>query len=226
MKQGYVIIGFWIVLLSAGFFIVRASLLEEQESSKSQIVEQTTVSYLPLEEGVFKLSHNAMDYLQQEGLAAESNKAMSSYYHQRAFSGAPPTIPHPVTEKQNMGDKDCLQCHQDGGYVDKYKAYTPITPHPEFINCKQCHVSATTSSMFKPNNWSLSSPPETNQRALPGSPPIIPHDLEMRNNCLACHAGPAAPKKIRVSHPNRVNCLQCHTLKDNFLKTSDEWIRK
>ena len=43
-----------------------------------------------------------------------------------------------------------------------------------------------------------------------GSPPVIPHKLFMRENCLSCHAGPSAPKEIRMSHPERVNCRQCH----------------
>jgi cytochrome c-type protein NapB len=41
-------------------------------------------------------------------------------------------------------------------------------------------------------------------------PPPIPHDLQFRENCLACHGGPAAVAAIRTSHPERVNCRQCH----------------
>ena len=45
----------------------------------------------------------------------------------------------------------------------------------------------------------------------------MPHSLQNRENCLACHAGPAAPIEIKVSHPERSNCRQCHALnnKDN-----------
>lgn len=35
----------------------------------------------------------------------------------------------------------------------------------------------------------------------------------MRENCVSCHAGPSAPKEIRVTHPERVNCRQCHVPK-------------
>jgi cytochrome c-type protein NapB len=47
---------------------------------------------------------------------------------------------------------------------------------------------------------------------LPGGPPPIPHGLQMRENCLACHAGPAAVAEIRTPHPTLVNCRQCHAL--------------
>jgi cytochrome c-type protein NapB len=42
------------------------------------------------------------------------------------------------------------------------------------------------------------------------SPPLIPHDLQLRGNCLACHAGPGGVEEIRSTHPERANCRQCH----------------
>ncbi len=48
-----------------------------------------------------------------------------------------------------------------------------------------------------------------------GSPPMIPHQLQMRESCVSCHAGPSAPKEIRVTHPERINCRQCHLPKIN-----------
>jgi cytochrome c-type protein NapB len=32
----------------------------------------------------------------------------------------------------------------------------------------------------------------------------------MRENCTACHDGPAAREEIRTPHPERVRCRQCH----------------
>ena len=49
--------------------------------------------------------------------------------------------------------------------------------------------------------------------------PSIPHPLEGRENCLACHTGPAAREEIRTSHPERERCQQCHvpsTTSDTF----------
>ena len=42
------------------------------------------------------------------------------------------------------------------------------------------------------------------------APPTIPHKTFMRENCVACHAGPAAREEIRTSHPERRRCRQCH----------------
>ncbi len=47
-----------------------------------------------------------------------------------------------------------------------------------------------------------------------GSPLWIPHDLQLRGNCLACHGGPAAVAEIRTAHPERANCRQCHVPAD------------
>lgn len=225
MKQGYVIIGFWIVLLGAAGIIVKASLAEEQAFNYSEIIVQPATSALPVEEGVFRLSNNSEEFLKLVNQGVTSNNNLASYHKRRAFPGAPPTIPHPAEEAHSMGGKDCLQCHQNGGYVDEYKAYAPITPHTEYINCKQCHVPVKSKGAFKPNNWVKPSAVDEKQQALIGSPPIIPHSLEMRSNCLACHAGPSAPQEIRVTHPNRVNCRQCHALNVNSNNTTKIWTR-
>jgi cytochrome c-type protein NapB len=46
------------------------------------------------------------------------------------------------------------------------------------------------------------------------NPPPIPHDLQFRENCLTCHAGPAAVAELRTRHPERANCRQCHLVAD------------
>ncbi len=225
MKQGYVIIGFWIVLLIAAGFIINASLTAEQTLSYSELIHPPATNALPIEEGVFKLSHNAEAFLALANKGVNSTNNLKGYHQRRAYPGAPPIIPHETEEAHSMGGKDCLQCHENGGYVDKYKAYAPITPHKEYINCKQCHVPVNSNGTFKPNTWVKPAAPEAKQQALLGSPPIIPHTLEMRNNCLACHAGPSAPIEIKVSHPERINCRQCHALNVNTKNTTKIWTR-
>ena len=123
MKQGYVIIGFWIMLLAAAGIIIYASLNEEQKSGNSEIIEEVSSNSLPIEEGVFKLSSSAKTLSEIARLGVSSTNTLQSYYNRRAFPGAPPIIPHSTEEAHSMGGKDCLQCHQNGGYVDKYKAY-------------------------------------------------------------------------------------------------------
>ena len=114
-----------------------------------------------------------------------------------------------ISEK-GIGGKTCLQCHENGGYAEQFKAFAPVTPHPELLNCRQCHVPKTTEGLFVNSNFTKIAPPLLGQSAMTGSPPVIPHTLQLRENCLACHAGPAAPTAIKVSHPERVNCRQCH----------------
>ena len=48
------------------------------------------------------------------------------------------------------------------------------------------------------------------QRLTDYSPPVIPHKTFMRENCTACHTGPAAREEIRTPHPERARCRQCH----------------
>jgi cytochrome c-type protein NapB len=49
----------------------------------------------------------------------------------RAYPGAPPTVPHRLETRRH-----CLGCHGDFGG-------SPIrTPHPDRVNCRQCHVES------------------------------------------------------------------------------------
>jgi nitrate reductase (cytochrome), electron transfer subunit len=113
-----------------------------------------------------------------------------------------PPIPHGL----EMGE-NCLACH---GGPDAPAAIR--TSHPTRGNCLQCHVPASTSGAVAATASSTTEPSGSGHTALLGSPPPIPHGLQMRENCLACHAGPGAVAELRSSHPTRVNCRQCHAL--------------
>lgn len=138
------------------------------------------------------------------------SRFLEPYYQHRAYPGAPPFIPHPVENDMNTTFGACNSCHEKGGYVPKLQAFAPQTPHADFSNCRQCHVPQSTESLFVETTWQTMTPPLLGRAALPGGPPPIPHTLHMRENCSACHAGPAAPVEIRTSHPERVSCRQCH----------------
>lgn len=138
-------------------------------------------------------------------------RTLREYYSRRAYAGAPPIIPHAV-ENDGVINDDCLSCHQDGGYVPEYNAYTPITPHPEMGNCRQCHVPQTVEGLFVATEWMQPDLPKRGRQSIPGGPLQIPHPLQFRENCLACHAGPQAVVEIRSSHPERENCQQCHVV--------------
>lgn len=164
-------------------------------------------------------------------------RTMATFRSLRAYPGAPPRIPHGLTpsEFQTGG---CNTCHERGGYSQRFGAYVPVTPHPDMGACLQCHVgdaalmaiplpdsdpNARCRQCHAPNatrwtdatlNWEpMAWPPLP--RGTPGTdPPPIPHELQFRGNCLACHAAPAAVAEIRTQHPERANCRQCHVTID------------
>ncbi len=144
-----------------------------------------------------------------EGRARGGSRSLAGFRALRAYPGAPPRIPHEVTDGEFMGT-ECLQCHGRGGWAPRMGTYTPPTPHPEMKNCLQCHVPQNTEGRFRPTDWVAAPWPEGGRRAMEGSPLVMPHDLTMRGACLACHGGPSAVAEIRTTHPERVNCRQCH----------------
>lgn len=201
-------------ILFIGFITVWHFSYQSGFEEASIIVDDSSITnVMPSEKGVFKRADHAIDYSKMP-IDETHQRVLETYYDNRAYHGAPPTIPHEIDGERTHGGKTCLKCHENGGYVDKYKAYTPVTPHPELVNCRQCHVPEYTSKTFKPTgNAEFETPEVGKNNALLTSPPVIPHQIQLRENCLACHAGPAAPKEIRVSHPERVNCRQCHVPK-------------
>jgi len=127
----------------------------------------------------------------------------------RAFPGAPPFIPHELAPGLQR-TQDCAPCHRLGGYQPGFVTYAPRTPHPRFRTCMQCHVNVVTDDLFRPTEWRTVAWPVVDGRLDEGTPPLIPHLLQMRTNCLTCHGGPAAEVEIKSGHPERFNCRQCH----------------
>ncbi len=129
----------------------------------------------------------------------------------RAFDGAPPVIPH-----EALG-ADCTICHTNSGREVPTLGWAPANPHAgtDYVgavsNCRQCHVFSRADSVFKASNFAgLPQTVHQSSSAFPGGPPGVPHTLLLRENCQACHAGPAARPEIVCSHPERENCRQCH----------------
>jgi nitrate reductase (cytochrome), electron transfer subunit len=162
-------------------------------------------------------------------------RTISGYRAIRAYPGAPPRVPHGLTTEEVMGGR-CNTCHERGGYSPRFGAYVPVTPHPELHGCLQCHPTdaaivgvplpdarpdATCRQCHAPASrmagepgldWRPAPWPELAGIRRDGTPPDIPHDLQLRGDCVACHAGPGAVAEIRTSHPERANCRQCHLL--------------
>lgn len=153
----------------------------------------------------------------------------------RAYPGAPPFIPHGLTAEEYR-TTGCNACHERGGYVKRFDAYSPVAPHPELLDCLQCHLprDAVVGVRFPDRganavcfqchvldgplptfvalDWPAPRWPSVAQAALTGGPPPIPHDLQLRGNCLTCHMAPGGVEEIRTTHPERSDCRQCHVL--------------
>ena len=129
----------------------------------------------------------------------------------RLYDGAPPTIPH-----MDFGAA-CTACHDDQGIAVRGVGFAPPSPHdgtPEAsvtTRCRQCHVFIETDRLFVESSFTgLGQDLRPGGRLYPGAPPTIPHKILMRENCAACHTGPAAREEVRTSHPERTRCRQCH----------------
>ncbi|MCK6541255.1 nitrate reductase cytochrome c-type subunit [bacterium] len=207
------------LLMLCVIVIVGQSVIQSGAEAYTPSVKTPGEAVLPDEAGVFKQSDQALYYL--ETLHQQGSRTLAAFYERRAFDGAPPVIPHEVTDERSVGGNTCLQCHENGGFVPKFNAYAPVSPHPQFLSCRQCHVPVTTRNVFRASGFTPVKPPAINRSALTGAPPQIPHDLQMRENCLACHGGPASVREIRTPHPDRVNCRQCH----GAIEDNTAWIR-
>lgn len=140
-----------------------------------------------------------------------TDAALADRAGNRAYAGAPPTVPHPIEQRSAAS---CLACHRDGLVVERRRA-SKIS-HPPYRNCTQCHVAAAPQSVLdarepppqrqRPGTREAASGP----RAWPGAPPQIPHGTWMREDCRSCH-GPAGRPGLQTSHPERHHCQQCHT---------------
>lgn len=217
MKKRLGIISLFVILFLAFVIIWNYSYQTGLEEAYIPVENTSEIKVIPSESGVFERSEFALEYA---NMPVDDNhqRTLDTYYNNRAYHGAPPSIPHPVKNERSLGGNTCLQCHQNGGFVEKFDAYAPVTPHPEMVNCRQCHVAQNSETLFKSAYLVRVDAPEVGvNNALIGTPPMIPHQIQMRENCLACHAGPAAPKEIRVSHPERVNCRQCHVPTDRVV---------
>lgn len=140
----------------------------------------------------------------------DGRRTLNTYYELRQYPGSPPWVPHDVAPSFKGDNVKCLSCHGNGGYDANLDAFAPVTPHPEYENCSQCHVPQLTTENFVETNWQSIPPPLLGRSAMGGSPPPIPHSLQIREDCIACHTGPAAVAEIRVEHGSRGNCRQCH----------------
>ncbi len=150
-------------------------------------------------------------YGSQPADAESRGLAIAQRVQRRAYSGAPPVVPHAIDQQSAAS---CLVCHGQGLAVGMVIA--PRMSHQSYNNCTQCHVESVNRSLpptaglrVAGNRFQGLSSPGPGERAWPGAPPTIPHTTWMRENCNSCH-GELASAGLRTSHPWRGSCLQCH----------------
>lgn len=199
------------LLMLAAVFVVAGSLRTANAPAQVPLAAGEAAPVIASEAGVFEPGRSGRPTLDVPVRADAGGRTLDGFYRRRAYPGAPPPVPHPVADGRSIGGRSCLVCHGDGGWVPAFTAYAPVTPHPELASCLQCHVASGRAGPFRASTFAPPSPPSS-AAALPGSPPPIPHALQLRESCLACHAGPSAVREIRTTHPERVNCRQCHVL--------------
>jgi cytochrome c-type protein NapB len=225
MRKRLGIISLFVILFIAFIIVWNFSYETGKEEAYIPVKENNVREIIPSETGVFKRSKFALDYANMP-IDKNHERSLKTYYNNRAYHGAPPNIPHPVKNDLTVGENTCLQCHENGGFTEKFNAYAPVTPHPEMVNCRQCHVEKKTNGTFKPFAYrDVVAPKAGINNALVSSPPVIPHQIQMHENCLSCHAGPSAPKEIRVLHPERVNCRQCHVINNKEIEDIGVFIK-
>jgi len=205
-KVGKIFLAFAGICVIALPFIVFSAFSYEPKEIKAAVVETQSLDFDQSGDAIFE-NYDRITRYYLEGASTE--RTLGEYYSRRQYAGSPPYIPHTV-EKADETKLECLTCHARGGWTEELKRTTPITPHPEYVSCRQCHVRITEDKLFVENNWASLPPPRLGRSHLPGAPPPIPHDLQMRGDCIACHVGPGAVTAIRVEHPLRGNCRQCH----------------
>ena len=203
-KPGKLFLVFAGLCVAALPFIVLSALSSEPDFQAAAIIQVPDQTIDHQAKSLFaSFSQTSTAYMD----GSSSARTLEEYYSRRQYIGSPPFIPHAVTAKD---DKGCVTCHAQGGWAKEFKRFTPVTPHPEKASCRQCHVKPLSEELFVETNWQTVSPPLLGRSYLPGGPPPVPHALQMRENCIACHVGPGAVTPIRVEHPMRGNCRQCH----------------
>jgi hypothetical protein len=129
----------------------------------------------------------------------------------RAYDGAPAVIPH------RAFGAACTSCHTAAGMAVADVGFAPPAPHlatrglQAEARCELCHVYRRSDGVWRASRFEgLAQDLRQGRRLTATAPPVMPHAAFMRENCLACHGGPAAREEIRTSHPERVRCRQCH----------------
>lgn len=188
---------------------------ENEARSYGELLEDPFRSNEQWQGEIERLASERPDLFEEVEVDDEArDDAVADRAENRAYNGAPPTVPHPVKQ---TGDLACAACHTEGVEV-RGRTASPMS-HEFRTNCTQCHVSQEVPAPFNQGS-TTSGPPLDNAfagapsagegpRAYEGAPPQIPHSTHMREECASCH-GPMGRDGLKTTHPWRQSCQQCH----------------
>jgi len=225
------------VAVMLAFVLLVGAMIDRDEPPgfPAPVPDGSAIAPIASEAGVFRLRPEELAVATSfVGDRQGHRRSLEIYRRLRAYPGAPPRIPHGLTDEEYRTGR-CNVCHEKGGWVARFGTYAPVTPHPEYGSCLQCHAPSDelvgvplpesertlvcvqchvdpdrAPATFVPTDWRAAAWPDTDVQAMDGSPHVVPHDVAGRSNCLACHAGPSAIAELRTDHPERVSCRQCH----------------
>ncbi len=214
-----------------GYFTgLQAPMKVTTRSTPQSAPDPETVDHVPLGVGVIPATHyadmasqsaerrsrtelaslkSAVDPLAEIRIdPQEKRAALQQRAQNRAFNGAPPTIPHAIDQ---LSDASCVACHKDGVLTKSLRISR--MSHTFLTNCTQCHVEShprhMPATVFRENTFAGLPAPAAGPRAFAGAPPQIPHSTWMRSDCMSCH-GYEGRHGLRTTHPWRNSCQQCH----------------
>ena len=136
------IIGTFIILAVIISQSIEGRLSKSDEHAHHSVLDTISKTMERKEENTSALSYSRD--IRKDGAKI---RTLKEFYSRRAYPGAPPVIPHAVEKDGIIADR-CLTCHENGGYVQSFKAYAPVSPHPEKENCRQCHVPVVEKELF------------------------------------------------------------------------------
>ncbi len=227
--QVFLVVG--IVVAFVGFFVGTRSTSYEPHAEDKPTVERpraasmearsyTEILNSPLEanehweNSIAELAKERPDlYAEVKDAPEKLAQTLAERAQNRAYAGAPPTVPHPVKQ---TGDLACAACHTDGLKVRGRTA--PAMSHEFLTNCTQCHVPGDSPVPLDPsitgtipheNTFAGLDEPLGGDTAWYGAPPQTPHSTLMRSECTSCH-GTLGKEGMKSTHPWRQNCQQCH----------------
>ncbi len=117
-----------------------------------------------------------------------------------------PPIPHTLE-----GRSDCIACHGTG--LAGAPKFPPDHAGRTNAMCQGCHKPGPVRSTSPTVTPSTRPATAATPASTAGGIPRIPHPLQGRDNCLACHAtGLGGSPKVPASHAGRTNetCRACH----------------